>query len=180
MRQAQLTLIAILLCAGAATAQTTAPAPVSPQAPSAPGAEPVEEIGPWRLICGETGEGCVARQTVHLDEKDPEIVLDLFLTPGPGNSATLSLVTTLDVLIEPGVSISRSQPMTAAPVWHGDFVACGVAGCQANGFFDPDSVYGAEDPVAVIVSADAQTLAVPVSMALVKDALERVKPDDAE
>lgn len=183
MGRIHLIISALLLSASALAAQTAPGAGTPAQAGSGTTAAPEsagEEIGPWRLICGDAGAGCVARQTILLEKGPPEISIDLFLTAGPGQSGTLSLVTNLDVRIEPGAGIARSQPMASAPVWHGEFVACGSAGCQANGFFDPDSVYGAEDPVAILVSPEGQTVAVPVSMARVKDALERVKPAPAK
>lgn len=140
---------------------------------------PEEVIGPWRLICGQAEEGCVARQKIVLDKGPPEVSIDLFVTPGAGDdSAMLSFITNMDVAIAPGAAIARSQANAETPVWRADFAACGMAGCQANGLFDPDSVYGAEEPVAVLVSPEGKIFAVPVNLTRMKDVLARVKAKD--
>lgn len=142
--------------------------PAAAQEPS------VETIGPWRLICGQDG-GCVARQAILLEKGPPETGLDLFLAPGPGATASLSLVTSLDVMIEPGAGLARRGDNVAAPAWRADFSACGRGGCQASGFLDPDVLAGAEDPVAVLVSPQGQQMLVPIRLDGLEEAIARTR-----
>lgn len=167
--------LAALAAISAASAETPGPEAAPPA--QAAGLPETEVLGPWRLICGQQKEeGCVARQTILLEKGPPETSLDLFLTPGPDRLASLSLVTSLDVMIRPGAGIARSGRTVTAPVWWAEFAACGREGCQASAFFDPESVYGAEDPVAVLVSPEGQQLVVPLDLSRLRDAIDRTRP----
>lgn len=132
-----------------------------------------ESLGAWRLICGE--DGCVARASVAADDGGQERVVDLFLGRGPGGVPTLSLITDLAVRVAPGAGIARSEAYVTAPSWSADFVTCGPDGCQATGFLDPDALRGAQDPIAVLVSPNGETLAVPLDLSGMDAALSAIE-----